>query len=320
MDNKQEVPYSGRIERTRRNIVAMGGIAASALFASLASATKARAAEVLIEQLVINGDTIDVYNDGKTDNITVTGNINEQIGPFPENDKIAITPLGNTGVEIQVSAPACFLKGTKIRTVEGERNIEDLKIGDLLPTVSGGVAPIQWVGGRRYRRSSASKPWQKNVRPIRIAKSAIAPNVPSRDLDVSAGHAIYVDGLLIQAGNLINGMTITRLDASEQSEIEYFNIKLAKHNVIFAEGLPCETLLSVNEAMSNFAEYYRMYGIPQVEETRCAPYIDYRGVRSEIPSRVRSALAPWADRRQKVDIIRDRFEERAIARRETASI
>jgi len=113
MDNKQEVPYSGRIERTRRNIVAMGGIAASALFASLASATKARAAEVLIEQLVINGDTIDVYNDGKTDNITVTGNINEQIGPFPENDKIAITPLGNTGVEIQVSAPACFLKGTK---------------------------------------------------------------------------------------------------------------------------------------------------------------------------------------------------------------
>jgi len=82
MDNKQEVPYSGRIERTRRNIVAMGGIAASALFASLASATKARAAEVLIEQLVINGDTIDVYNDGKTDNITVTGNINEQLVLF----------------------------------------------------------------------------------------------------------------------------------------------------------------------------------------------------------------------------------------------
>src|SRR5215467_3434196 len=33
----------------------------------------------------------------------------------------------------------CFLKGTKIQTVEGERSVEDLGIGDLLPTVFGGV-------------------------------------------------------------------------------------------------------------------------------------------------------------------------------------
>ena len=40
----------------------------------------------------------------------------------------------------------CFLRGTKIRTAEGgregERKVEDLKIGDLLPTMFGGLRPV----------------------------------------------------------------------------------------------------------------------------------------------------------------------------------
>jgi Hint domain len=34
--------------------------------------------------------------------------------------------------------PCCFLRGTKIQTVAGERHVEDLVIGDVLPTVFGG--------------------------------------------------------------------------------------------------------------------------------------------------------------------------------------
>ena len=40
----------------------------------------------------------------------------------------------------------CFLKGTKIQTAEGEREIEDLSIGDLLPTTFGGLRAVQWIG------------------------------------------------------------------------------------------------------------------------------------------------------------------------------
>ena len=43
----------------------------------------------------------------------------------------------------------CFLKGTKIQTIAGERKVEDLAIGDLLPTVFGGERPIQWIGHYR---------------------------------------------------------------------------------------------------------------------------------------------------------------------------
>ena len=44
----------------------------------------------------------------------------------------------------------CFLKGTKIVTAEGERKIENLAICDLLPTMFGGLRPIQWIGRSWY--------------------------------------------------------------------------------------------------------------------------------------------------------------------------
>ena len=72
----------------------------------------------------------------------------------------------------------CFLKGTKIQTAEGERKVEDLAIGDLLPTMFGGLRPVQWIGRYPIRRSDPTKPWVKDALPVRIARSALAPNVP----------------------------------------------------------------------------------------------------------------------------------------------
>src|SRR6516162_4364414 len=48
----------------------------------------------------------------------------------------------------------CFLKGTMIRTAAGDRKIEDLAMGDLLPTVFGGICPIQWIGRYSLKKRS----------------------------------------------------------------------------------------------------------------------------------------------------------------------
>jgi Hint domain len=61
---------------------------------------------------------------------------------------------------------------------------------------------------------------------------------------ISHRHALLIDDVLVAAGNLINGTTITRYDASELAELEFFHIKLELHDVIYAEGAPCETLLN----------------------------------------------------------------------------
>jgi len=207
----------------------------------------------------------------------------------------------------------CFLKGTTIRTADGERRIEDLAVGDLLPTVFGGIRPIQWIGRYRYRKSDPAKPWVRNVMPIRIARSALGPNVPHANLYISEQHALLIDGMLVAAGNLVNDTTITRYDAREFDELEFVHIKLERHNVIYAEGAPTETLLEVDESAFNFAEYLRQYGPVTTEETPCAPVFRYGYRRGEIKSCFRSAIAPWIDHRQQVDIIRDKLDARGIA-------
>ncbi len=249
---------SVRAECTRRNMVKLGAIAASAVVSAFASVKSGAAA------------------------------------PSP------------------VAVPHCFLRGTTVLTAEGARGIEELAIGDLLPTVFGGVRPIQWIGRYPFRKSDRSKPWPKDVRPIRVARSALAPEVPHADLYVTAEHALLIDGLLIPVGNLINGTTITRHEAREFDQLEYFNIKVEGHDVIYAEGAPVETLRDVDESAVNFAEYFRMYGSAKTQESRCAPWASYGGARGEAKSRFRSAISPWLDRREPVDVIRDRLEERGI--------
>jgi hypothetical protein len=207
----------------------------------------------------------------------------------------------------------CFLKGTTIRTADGDRKIEDLAAGDLLPTVFRGTQPIQWIGCYRFKKSNPEKAWVKQVRPIRIAQSALAPGMPHTDLYLTQTHAVLIDGVLVEAGNLTTGSTISRYDADELDQLEFFHVKLECHDVIYAEGAPCETLSMVDENAANFADYLRRFGAANRDQPLCAPRIYYEYTRGEIKSCFRSAISPWIDRRKTVDIIRDKLDARGAA-------
>jgi hypothetical protein len=176
----------------------------------------------------------------------------------------------------------CFLKGTLIRTVHGDRRVEDLSVGDLVPTLFGGEVPIASITRDRFGA------------PVRIARSALGADVPNDDLFVTRHHAVLIDGTLVAAGNLFNGTTITGLAALDFDDFEFFHIGLERHDVIYANGAPCETLLRPGEQP-------------------CAPLLAYGWRRGLLTSHLRSAAAPWIDRRQPVDIIRDRLDARGAA-------
>lgn len=205
----------------------------------------------------------------------------------------------------------CLLKGATVATASGARKVEELAIGDLVPTAFGAIRPVQWIARYVMTRHSPSKPWPESLRPIHILPSAIAPGVPNRDLYLSAEHALLIDGVLVTAGSLVNDITIRRFDPGQCGQMEYFHVKLDGHDVIYADGAPVETMLKADENAVNFDEYVALYGEPR-DETRCAPLLSCTGPRRELGSRARSALSPWIDRRQKVDLIRDRLEDRAL--------
>ena len=219
------------------------------------------------------------------------------------------TPTGCSSVTAALGRCGnCFLKGTKIETAEGERRIEDLAIGDLLPTMFGGLRPVQWIGRYPIKKSDPAKPWTKDALPVRIARSALAPNVPHADLYVTAHHSLLIDGALVPAQMLVNGTTITHYEPAGD-ELEFFHVKLESHDVVYAEGAPAETLLNVDELFVNFADYLRRYGMSATENGRCAPVVRIGG-RAELKSRFRSALSPWIDLRNRADVVRDQLEER----------
>jgi hypothetical protein len=145
---------------------------------------------------------------------------------------------------------ACYLKGTHIATPEGEVKVETLKAGDKVLTESGNVATVKWLGFRKLNRDRIPAHAQLRAAPIRIAKGALADNVPHRDLTVSPGHRFNFDGALVPALSLVNGLTITQ-DFSVK-HYEYFHVELEKFDMLLAEGAAAESYLDVGDYRNSF--------------------------------------------------------------------
>jgi hypothetical protein len=215
---------------------------------------------------------------------------------------------GNGGGGVQ-----CFLKGTQILTPSGERSVEDLEIGELISTVSGERKPIKWIGRTRINRDGQAS-WSDAVAPIRILKGAFNGGLPHSNLYVSYGHCFLINGLLISAGDLMNGSSITRCQPADMDVLEYLQIELESHDVILANGAPAETLPSdaSHVEFDNFDEYVALYGAASTRQTPYAPIIiARRGRRQALRSHLRGMLAPICDRRQPLEIIRDELASQA---------
>ena len=152
----------------------------------------------------------------------------------------------------------CFLTGTHILTDRGEVAVETLQIGDKVQTAEGSLEPIKWIG----RQTATAEQLKNPLRglPILIKEGAFGNNLPKRDLYVSPDHAMLVDGLLINAGALVNGVSIVKTEPTEA--FTYYHVELDKHALIIAEGAAAESYLPQKEdryLYDNGAEYEALY-------------------------------------------------------------
>jgi hypothetical protein len=139
----------------------------------------------------------------------------------------------------------CFYPGTRIATPNGDVEVETLSPGDLVLTENGPL-PIRWIG-----TSQASTRFADPLRvlPIRIRAGALGGGLPVRDLLLSPDHAIFLDGILVQAGALVNGMSIIR-ERNVPETFTYYHVELATHELLCAEGVKAETFVDNVDRMA----------------------------------------------------------------------
>lgn len=212
------------------------------------------------------GGVVVSFNADGTINVEATGTI-----PDTEADNLVINGtlhvisnqsgrlrIYDTGIIAVDPPPICFVSGTQIVTSRGRINIENLRVGDLVLTMDSGFQPIRWMGSRKL--DAIDLRVHAKFRPIRIRAGALGDGLPDQDLLVSPQHRILVrskialnmfgrEEVLAAAKQLllIEGIEV----AEDVSDVEYWHILFEKHEIVWANGAPSESLYTGNEALKS---------------------------------------------------------------------
>ncbi|MEO1705693.1 MAG: Hint domain-containing protein, partial [Pseudomonadota bacterium] len=163
--------------------------------------------------------------------------------------------------------PICFDSGALIRTPNGYVPVEELRIGDLVTTLDGGVEPILWIGARRAFGAGA-------FAPVEIAAGILGNEVSVR---LSQQHRLLINGpqaelffgepeVLVSARSLLGQPGIT---LREGVQVNYHHMLLPSHAVLDCAGLRAESLLPSDYGLSQlpFASQREVLSLMQSSKT-----------------------------------------------------
>ncbi|SEK55937.1 Hint domain-containing protein [Roseovarius nanhaiticus] len=235
-------------------------------------------------------------DDDATANKVKTGDGNDRI--FIANDatiKELDGGLGNDTLNT-ASAPAktgnvettnvvCFVSGTLIETAGGPLPVERLRPGHMVLTADHGLQPLRWHG---VQVLAGAWPEQSRVTPICIVAGAMGHGLPTRDLIVSPQHRICIgspitqrmfgeEEIFVPAKKLAPCKGIAPYPAGRR--VIFHHLLFDRHEVIFANGLRCESLLLGPhardalgaQALSEIAVIKARLGAQSLSETMARP-------------------------------------------------
>lgn len=211
------------------------------------------------DRIVVEVPGVDDFDDINW--VQVDGNT--VVGVLPNGGTILVNgagPLTIDDLRNDDDSEYCFMAGTMIATPDGEKAIESLEVGDLVLAAGGGTVPVKWLAKQTVARVFEAS---DRARPVVVKAGALGVNVPKRDLILSRDHAILIDGVLVQAGALLNGMTVVEM-AETPARFAYYNIECDAHELVIAEGAICETFVDnvQRDVFDNHADYVARYGTP----------------------------------------------------------
>jgi hypothetical protein len=188
----------------------------------------------------VDGNAVITFSNGES--ITLVG-----VDPIVASNQAYLEALG---------VPICFARGTLILTLRGEVPVETLQQGDRVLTMDNGYQAIRWIGSRRIDAASlAARP---SLRPIRIRAGVLGKGYPETDLTVSPQHRVLLRSRIAQrmfgeAEVLVAAKKLLDMPGIEVVEeadgVEYWHFMMDRHEIVFSNGAPTESLLPGPEAL-----------------------------------------------------------------------
>ena len=199
------------------------------------------------------------------------------------------TPDGGDVITSAAPTPECFLTGTRILTESGYKLVEELSIGDKVHTAEGDFVDVKWIGYQTIDPNNLAIALRGN--PVLVKAGALGNNLPARDLYISPDHSLFVEGLLINAGALVNGVSIVQTEPTET--FVYHSVELENHALLTVEGTYAESYMPHHEDRTNYdngSEYEELY--PHGSNLMLWP-MDYPRISSktQVPSFVSQKLS-----------------------------
>lgn len=172
------------------------------------------------------------------------------LSPMVAGKDYTLVEVGTEFAGLRLADMICvsFAAGTLITRPGGAPDpIEALAPGDLVLTRDHGAQPIRWIGKSRHRAAGS-------FAPVVISAGTLG-NLG--DLAVSPHHRIFLyqrdsrhlggtSEVLVQAKHLVDGERVWR---REGGFVDYYSLVFDRHEIIFAEGIPAESLMVSEDTM-----------------------------------------------------------------------
>ncbi len=193
---------------------------------------------------------------------------------------IRFTVFGSVDLASVTGTPTCFAEGTRLATPDGHTEVQDLMPGDMVLCQDGEEREVLWVGHQSFDTTRGIPP---EVSLVRIAAGALGEGLPNRDLVVTADHAVFVDGHLINAGALVNGHTICfETPATLGKTFTVYHVETRDHELLVAEGVASESFHDARQRrdFDNYDAYLDRFGgdriiphmnLPRISSRRLVP-------------------------------------------------
>lgn len=156
-------------------------------------------------------------------------------------------------IRLADAVAGAFARGTRIALADGRQvPVEELAPGDTVITRDHGAQALRWKGSVTLRAEGG-------FAPVTVLAGVMGNPGP---LTVSPHHRLFLyrrdaralagaAELLVQARHLVDGQAIVRRPGGF---VEYFSLVFDAHEVIYAEGVPCESLMVCPSVLTRLPE------------------------------------------------------------------